>query len=269
MTSNETKRLFLGLEVSAPWPEKFPDGRLLETADRHMTLAFLGDTDYQKMSALLPSLPAFPFRVGIPAHFDRCLFLPERHPHVVAWHVNFWDGSAAIEQYQKQLQEWLRTHEFHVNTRDQFLPHVTLCRSPFRIGEWKQNFTQLPLIIKNMHLYQSLGRSKYQSCWKFPLIPPFEEIEHTADIAFRICGANILQLYRNAFAALAFKFPTLLQFFSNPAAIESVDDVVMKLNEAICQADAKDGCPFKAVSFHGEIKQAEDQTLKWEMIVDV
>jgi len=269
MTLNNIKRLFFALEVDAPWPEKLPEARTIDKTDRHMTVAFLGETDYEMMSSLLPSIPSLPFRVGMSAHFDRCLFLPERHPHVVAWRVNLWEGSVAIEKYQEQLFAWLRSHNLPVDTRNRFLPHVTLCRSPFMVGEWKQDFIPIPLIIKNLHLYESLGNVKYKPCWTQPLIVPFEEIEHTADIAFRVSGETSLQLYRNAFAALSFKFPKLLEFFSNPNAIGDVDEIVMRLNEAICLADATHGCPFKAVSFHGEIIRAEDQTLKWEMIVDV
>ena len=42
----------------------------------------------------------------------------------------------------------------------------------------------------------------------------------------------------------------------------------MALNELIAIVDEKEGCPFKAISFHSLIREV-GPILKWEMIVDV
>lgn len=136
-------------------------------------------------------------------------------------------------------------------------------------NEWQEAFTPLPMAITGMHLFESIGNLKYEPCWSYPLKPPFKEIEHTADIAFMIYGEDLEQLFRHAFIALAFKFPPLMNFFYEKNEIKNVDDVVMALNRAVSKADEHFGCPFKAVSFHGEINKEQDQALNWEMIVDV
>ena len=40
MVENESKRLFFGFEVDAPWPS-LPEGRMIKEKDRHVTVAFL------------------------------------------------------------------------------------------------------------------------------------------------------------------------------------------------------------------------------------
>jgi RNA 2',3'-cyclic 3'-phosphodiesterase len=109
---------------------------------------------------------------------------------------------------------------------------------------------------------------EYQSLWEIPLLSPFEEFEHTADIAFLVRGTTPQELHRNAQLALAFKFPKILPFFSKRLQ-DTLDEIIIALNEMVGKADAECGCPFKAVSFHGQIKAEEENLLHWEMIVDV
>ena len=47
------------------------------------------------------------------------------------------------------------------------------------------------------------------------------------------------------------------------------DEIIIQLNEKISLWDAESGCPFKAVSFSGEITKKENGLLHWEMIIDV
>lgn len=265
---SDIKRLFFGFEVLAPWLPDLPRGRILSEHCRHMTIVFLGSVSYSHLISLLSTFPKPYFKVGQAGYFDRPLFLPERHPHVVAWHMQWLNYLFDIEIYYKQCLDWLKAHSVRVDARDQFLPHVTLSRSPFSIHEWKKNFIKLPFIIKDLHLFESLGNLQYQSRWSYPLKIPFEEFEHTADIAFSIHGEKLLDIYHHAFIALAFKFPPLLDYFT-PFEGADLDDLIMQLNDVVGRADIEKGCPFKAISYHGEIKQEEDQTLTWEMIVDV
>lgn len=268
MPSPETKRLFFGLEVISPWPDSLPQGRLLEESHRHLTLAFLGNTDFSKLSVVLPSIPLPSFTMGLVGKFDKCLFLPEKHPHVVAWHVEWMDNADALGSYQKTLTHWLMSQDFLPKSESQFLPHVTLCRKPFIKKNWEKSFETLPLIAKDIHLYESLGGLKYRPIWTQSFIAPFDEIDHTADIAFWIRGKNLDQLYIHAQTALAFHSPILMNYFLNQGSIDTLDSIIARLNGAITRADSEIGCSLKAVSYHGHILE-KNNILEWEMIVDV
>ena len=265
------KRLFFAVQVAAPWPEKLPVGRLLAEEQRHCTLAFLGQVSFSKlMDTLQASFPIPPFHIGFAGRFDTCLFLPERHPHVASWHIHWDEEVSPLVAYQKTLTSWLQSHGFPPHHSDRaFLPHVTLCRSPFDPHHWKKAFTPLPAITKDIHLFESLGHSQYQSLWHYPLIPPFEEIEHVADIAFRVRAHTLQGLHQHARTALAFRFPPLLAYFTEEGLRDDLDDIIIDLNELIGKADKDQGCPFKAVSFHGSVIKDANDILTWEMIVDV
>ncbi|MFZ0565768.1 MAG: hypothetical protein WAM28_06250 [Chlamydiales bacterium] len=262
------KRLFIGVEVKAPWPLELPSGRIIEESHRHLTLAFLGKTDYEKLQKSLNSFPLPTFKVGVVGKFDQCLFLPPRHSRVVAWHIEWFDEKNPLKHFYDMLIQWLQKEGLNPDTRHSFSPHVTLCRSPFNETAWKKAFTILPLFLKDIHLYESLGSSKYQSLWSYPLLTPFQEIEHTADIAFNVFGESFDELYRNALTALAFKFPPLIPFATREEGLKSLEDVVMALNNIVYCADKEIGCPFKAVSFHSDLEKKEN-IFKWVMIIDV
>lgn len=263
----DLKRLFIGMEVVAPWPEDLPEGRILREEDRHLTLAFLGETDASHLLSFLNSFPKPAFPMGIGAIFDRPLFLPQRDPHVAAWHIRFLEEEESFLAFQKNLTAWLKEGGLTPKEKKgDFLAHVTVARSPFVVHEWKETFQKLPLYLKDIHLCESLGHSKYQILWKYERVAPFEEFEHTADIAFRVRGIDWAGLYLHAQLALSFHFPRLAALFDS-SEVRNIEEIVTSLNEMIFRADAKWGCPFKAVSFHGEMQKRE--FWEWEMIVDV
>lgn len=251
-------RLFLGAEVAAPWPSTFPQGRVIKESGRHLTLAFLGEVDYAKAEKLLPAFPEPPFKIGPVGKCDGVLFLPESHPRALAYHIDWF--SDQITTYHKSLLLWLT--DFKIRDRE-LLSHVTVARSPFNPEEWKRSFTEIPVMMKAIHLYESQGNLNYHPLWSYPFTLPFVEIEHTADIAFLIRGQDLSALFLHAQIALAFKFPPLLNFFFLEKP-ESLDQMITLLNRVISYADAEIGVPFKAVSFHGHFKNQQ-----WEMIVDV
>lgn len=268
MNHEKIKRLFFALSAEAPWPSLLPKGRLLAPEVRHMTLAFLGNVPWRPLEEILPSLPLPTFNVGSAGITDACLCLPEHHPRVVAWHVRS-IGSAGQEllSYQQQLAGFLRNAGYSIDTRP-FLPHITLARQPFDARQWARSFQSLPVTFSTLHLYESTGNLGYKPIWSFPFIPPFEELSHTADIAFRVAGSTVDQLALHAQIALCFKCPGLIPYLTTLPEEGTLDDLVIGLNDMITRADVAFGCPFKAVSFHGEITQ-KAQTLFWEMIVDV
>ena len=261
----ETKRLFFGVEVRAPWPEQNPEGRLIAESDRHLTLAFLGNVPFEPLKALLPSLPLPSFRIGSTGFFDASLLLPEKDPRVVAWKAQMNDEK--LFHFQKSLSAWLQTN--HCQTeKHPWLPHVTLCRRPFDEKSWQKNFIPLPFYTESIHLYESHKNSTYSPLWSYFIKPPFEEIPHIADMAFKIYGESLEELFQNAFTALSFKSPSFLKYFKKPESLKGQDDLVIALNEIISYVDQAEGCPLKAVSFHGDI-QPNQEILEWEMIVDV
>ena len=134
-------------------------------------------------------------------------------------------------------------------------------------GKWRKSFSPLPFTFHQLHLYESAPGLQYTPIWSRALIPPFEELEHTADLAFTLHGESVQAIYHNAFTALAFHFPPLLHY--RQEAPDTFDKIVSQLNRALALADAENGCPFKAVSHHGELVKDTQAVLTWEMIVDV
>ena len=192
---------------------------------------------------------------------DRLLFIPEEHPKVAAYHIEWLHGDLA--PLHAALQQWLS-----LTDKRAFLPHVTVARSPFDREEWRETFEEFPIALRAIHLYESRGHLTYVPLWTYPLLLPFEELEHTADIAFLIRGESLSALFAHAQIALSFKFPEFLRYFSRVCSQIFRRADHWSSTKGISLADQEIGCPFKAVSFHGEILQKEGLLL-WEMIVDV
>lgn len=263
----ENKRLFFGFEIASPWPDEMPPGRILLEKDRHLTVAFLGNADLSELLDGLAGFPALPFRIGLSGIFDRPIFLPSSFPRVAAWGIKWLEGENLFNQFQKDLIAWLKKMGLHPKEHaGELFSHVTMARNPSALDKWKESFEKRPLFIRSLHLCESLGSSHYQVRWKHPLLSPFDEKEHTADIAFTVRGTSLQNLYLHAQLALSFHFPQLLDYFSFEKVL-SFDKIVEGLNRIIGKADEKIGSPFKAVSYHGSLKGEE--ILEWEMIVDV
>lgn len=262
-----TLRLFFGIDLETPWPEDWPRGRVLEEADRHLTLAFLGEVEGAAVERLVDQHPVPSCLFAPTGWFDRCVFLPnDQTARVAAWHLA-WDDPT-ISLFQKTLLKWLLDFGFLVSQKP-WLSHVTVCRNPVDLKAWAQMFEPLPCYAKAFHLFQSLGSSHYRSLCSKPFLAPFQEIEHTADMAFLVKGTDLFSLYDHAVLALSFKCPPFFRSIKKPLALSSLEDVVIALNGDLSRADRAVGCPFKAVSFHGEIKPLNHPLIEWEMIVDV
>lgn len=263
----ENKRLFFGFEVVSPWPEALPSGRAILESDRHLTVAFLGDSNLPEVIDRLATFPPLPFQIGLCGIFDRPIFLPHRSPNVAAWNIRWLENEELFLRFQKDLVGWLQENGLHPREQaGKFLSHVTIARKPFVIHEWKKDFETRPLFIRNLHLCESLGSSRYKVCWSYPILAPFEEKEHTADIAFTVRGTSFQDLSLHAQLALSFYFSPLTDYFSFEE-VRSLDEIVQLLNAMIGKVDQEIGSPFKAVSYHGTIVKTE--VMEWEMIVDV
>lgn len=254
------KRLFFAVEIHAPWTSFSTQGRILAEKNRHLTLAFLGHVEKEPV---VENFPKPSFKVGFVGQFDHLLFLPKKEPRVVSYHLDWLTDPTALIDFQKTLLDWLKLDE----KRD-FLPHVTVARHPQNLKQWQEEFTPLPFLTSHIHLFESHPGSQYTSVWHYPIAPPFEEIEHTADIAYLIQATCLKNLFDHAKTALCFSFPSLLSFLTPARSYASIPDIVKHLNEIISKADGEIGCPFKAVSYSGKLQTHQD-LLQWEMIIDV
>lgn len=271
--AEEKKRVFFALQAVAPWSSDEPEGRVLLPAERHMTLSFLGNTAWRAIQQLLARLPAAPFTVAPIGLCDACLFLPNpSHPKLVCWHIAA-PEMERIKQWQKILCKILFSLRIAIEQRHSFMPHVTLCRAPCDFTAWKSSFQQLPLYFPALHLYQSMGALRYTPLWSQQLLLPFEQIDHTADMAFIVRGETLESIAQNALIALAFQLPEILTHSVPFQRMNSLEDVIFFLNEAITKTDIAIGTPFKAVSQHGYLEKKTAQNKKnfwqWEMIIDV
>ncbi|NGX59849.1 MAG: RNA 2',3'-cyclic phosphodiesterase [Chlamydiae bacterium] len=265
MQGMEENRLFFGFSVDAPWPITYPKGRIIEEGARHLTLAFLGNYPFEKLEKELSHFPKPDFPIGPVGVCDKLLFLPELKPRVVSNHVHWLVDGEKISTYHKKVLDWLENLGYPIDRRP-FLSHITLARAPFIEKEWEEAFEKLPVLITGIHLYESIGNLRYPSIWNLPLLLPFEEFEHTADIAFHVHGQTFRELYLHGALAMSFKFPHFLTYLKD-REMEDLNQVIQSLNEMISLCDQEIGCPFKAVSYHGKL--ATENLLRWEMVVDV
>lgn len=233
-----------------------------------MTLAFLGSVAPSRVLDAITTFPQPPFAIGPVGIFARSLPLPPAHPRLIAWHIDFLQRTELVTSFHKVLIVWLESFGLTPAHPDRFCPHVTLCRRPERLSDWKNAFTTLPLFIRAITLFSSLGSSRYQSLWSYPLIAPFEELDHTADVAFCVRATTLEELYQHAQFGLAFSFPPLVHFLDREGRPSTLEGIIGALNERIAIADQEVGCPYKAVSYHGDIYE-RNGFLEWEMIVDV
>lgn len=231
-------------------------------------MLFLGDIVLDEIKKYLDEL-YLPCQIGLPGYFNKCLFWPETNPRLVAYQADFFEKNIILDKFHEEIFEFFKERKVLVKLENRFIPHVTICRDDFNLKLWKETFKQSPLYIKSFNLYESLQNSEYNILWTKDFINPFEEIKHTADIAFIIRGKSYLDLLHSSFIALSFKVEIFLNYVSLLKKVNSIDDVIINLNEIITNAEI-DGfdIPFKAVSFHNKIDR-KNEIMNWEMIVDV
>ncbi|MCB1213293.1 MAG: hypothetical protein KDK40_03250 [Chlamydiia bacterium] len=260
-------RLFIGLGVEADWPESFPEGRILEPRNRHLTLVFLGNHTSHRILNELDSLPVLR-KVGLAGYFDSPLFIPPSHPRVVSWHVAMHEG---LGHLQAHVAEWIRELGYTIDART-FLPHLTIARAPFEVKKWEDHFKPLPWTTDQIHLYRSMGNLQYEPLWSHTYLSPIEQIDHPADFAFLIRGESFKELYFHAITALSMACSALLDSeipLPNMGILSSLDGVIEGLNERIAVIDGKWGIELKGVPYSHSLRILEDGVLEWEMIVDV
>ncbi|MCB1111333.1 MAG: hypothetical protein H7A37_10730 [Chlamydiales bacterium] len=191
-----TKRVFFAFDAHAPWKKQEPKGRLIRHSDRHVTVAFLGNIDYEALEPLLAEIPIPDMRIGPIGIIDYPLFLPNSdHPHVFAAHVDWL--TPGIDEYRNRLTGWLIEHGYAIAHADTpWLPHTTYCRKPFDSEEWQKQFAPMPLYSTALHLYESLPQLCYEPIWSHHFLPPISKE--------RIIGETEAMLNAHVKAAEAF-----------------------------------------------------------------
>jgi len=264
----KTNRLFIGASVVATWPELFPSDEVIKEENRHITILFFGGLDQNSKDILMafPKPDSILSPVGL---FSKYVGLPKRSPHLVAMEGKMIAGTD-LENYRNQISKWseIKKIDFKKPKRP-FYPHLTICRKNTNIPKWESEKIKIPFYVDGINLYQSHGNSEYEKLKTYLLIPVFEEIQHTADIAFYVRGESLQSMFINAQMALAFKCPSFLDFLETDVKISSHEQIIMKLNKIVANVDIEIGSPFKAVSFHGFFTKSELGYNQWEMIVDV
>lgn len=252
-----THNLFLGLETELP-DIKILDGRALKKEDLHITLVFLGAKERQKTLELIKKSPPPPFYLPPVALCKKELFLSS----VAAFDVEFLNKRNLFFKWRSALDEF-----FEIKETRPYIPHITMARGPKNPVFWEKLSFPFPCFFKNLHLYESLGHSRYEKLWtfSFPLI--FEPLDHTADYGYVIYGESYDELYLHALATLCFDFPELTSYL-NEKSFNSLEDVIIGLNEILSLADEQKGVAIKAISFSSKI-QKYGQGLRWEMIIDI
>ncbi len=270
--ASSTSNLFFASSISAPWPESYPRGRLIEEKERHLTLLFLGRKEEEEALDLaykLKSDPPLGLTLGFVGKFDQCLFLPPRTPRCATWHMSpIGTMRNPLQALQERVASWCQERGIENQNRHSFNPHLTLARAPFDLRAWRKSFRPLPFFSSELSLFQSLGHSHYKALHTIELKPPFVEIEHTADIGFWIYGHDLYDLYTHAKVALAFTFPEITPYCDREYPVGTIEELIRSLNRIVSEVDTDRGAPFKAVSLHTDMEE-QAGLLKWEMIVDV
>ncbi|MCX6112793.1 MAG: hypothetical protein NTY22_05875 [Proteobacteria bacterium] len=163
----EIRRLFWGFEITAQWPQFPRDGRQILPKDRHATIAFLGNVDYDMLKPFInnyePEINIQPSGI-----FNRLILLPnEKKSRIISLggHINNLDMCMTEVNRIKKGMSMLG---FKIDERD-WLFHVTIARKPFNIKLWKGLNILIPFRLSGICLYQSIQSLIYEKLHTFPI----------------------------------------------------------------------------------------------------
>ena len=98
-------------------------GRLTQTRNLHMTLAFLGQQPSERMPPLQHILSDLPI-IDMPLVLDRIGYFSRNR---IAW-IGMSDVPATLIMLQQRLMQDLDQHAIQLSSSTRFQPHVTLAR---------------------------------------------------------------------------------------------------------------------------------------------
>lgn len=263
MSAQKTSRLFVGWECELSSYRKLPDGRQINP--HHLTLLFLGNVEQDMLSKVVAELPSYQGMIAPCLIADKLIYLPPKEMRVAALGIQLPDES--ILGYQMLLRDHFESLGLTFDRRP-FFPHVSLLRRPFDTKELQQWFIPQPILLKSIHLYESVAELTYKPVVSQSILSSFEPIEHTADLAFSIRGMNIDELFYNSLMALSFTYPPFLTYATRKK-VQDLSSIIYNLNQYVSIMDREIGSPFKAISYSGSIVEGQKGLLTWEMIVDV
>lgn len=234
------RRLFFGFEVDTPDQIALAAGKLLAKKDRHITLAFLGEVDLEILLTHLNHFPKPDFTDGFMGIFSEVLFLPPPHPTSVAYKATFPGKERSIRMFQQRLVNWLKVLGFPPDEPErEWLPHVTFARKPFEFSPWRDAFQSCPFAVSKLHLYESMGDTKYEPRWTYSFKPVYE--------ATIVRGRIFTEWFFHMKAALSMRHPQLWEFFQDSSEPRSHREAYQMINRGIAAANAKHGLGINAL----------------------
>lgn len=242
-------RLFFGFEVETPDLDLAP-GKYLAKKDRHITLAFLGEVDLNTILAHLNHLPKPDFTDGFMGIFTEVLFFPPSHPTSAVYKATFPKKERSIRMFQQRLVDWLKILGLPpTDPEREWLPHVTFARKPFDPKQWREAFHSCPFSVSKLHLYESMGDSKYEPRWTYALNPVYDQT--------KVRGKDFQEWLFHIQAALSMRHPKLWEFFQDTSEPRSHREAYQMINKGIAAANAKYGMGIPALVIGEDLISAD------------
>jgi 2'-5' RNA ligase len=216
---NKSMRLFLALKVRAPWPKESFKGKMIQEEFRHITLAFLGQTNEETYLELIKDLK----KVKLPpfalfGYFDHFLPLPKSSPRLLSWHATFSYDEKEIYAFAEEMKLFFKERGLLKKEDKAWLPHVSICRKPFDFLSWKKSFKPLPFYATDLCLYEAIGNLKYREVLKRPLLTPFS---FANEKEVHIKAKTHEELYLHTLSAMSFIKQEILPQDSKKLILES------------------------------------------------
>jgi 2'-5' RNA ligase len=219
MISKNYKRVFIALKVFSNWKDNQVKGRIIDRKWRHITLAFLGQTEISKLLKFVEEIPAiWDLEIPIFGYFNKLLLLPPFKARVLGLNPLFFENTEKIFTFQQTLTNELAQVGLLNQKSVNWLPHVSLVRAPFNYLSYSKHFFNFPFYCESIVIYESLGHLKYKELLSYPLKEPFTISETENSILIKAFGLKSEQLNFSLYLGLI-KFSGLnlhlnIDFFS-------------------------------------------------------
>lgn len=180
-SSQETKRLFLGIPIPIECAEKILaqlspfKGRMIPIKNWHITLHFLGNVDIEKLSQVFQALQEFTWPPSFSLTLDHLSAFPTPFRAHLLW-IGAKRGTRRLQKLVKMLGISLQNIGFSIDSKP-YIPHLTVQRFPQpRNIEQKISYHPLQktsLFIDRVILYESVLSNDtplYNELYSFKLL---------------------------------------------------------------------------------------------------